>query len=100
MQHSAIISEEEVNSSVWQQTLDEVQSGLAEGPFDLEVIPSTSPISRRFGIRQNGKIRCVDDFTGSSVNGSIQTHETPRPHTLCWRFAEPLREVRVAGKGL
>ena len=83
VQHSAIISEdEEVNSSVWQQRLEEVQSGLAEGPFDLEVIPSSSPISRRFGIRQNGKIRCVDDFTGSSVNGSIQTHETPRPHTL------------------
>ena len=64
VQHSAIISDdEEVNSSVWQQTLEEVQSGLAEGPFDLEVIPSSSPISRRFGIRQNGKIRCVDDFT-------------------------------------
>ena len=83
VQHSAIISEDaSINQAVWMQTLDEVRSGMIEGPFDVESIPLGSPISRRFGVKQNEKVRCVDDFTGSSVNCSIQTHETPRPHTL------------------
>ena len=83
VQHNAIISEDaSVNQAVWMQTLDEVRSGMIEGPFDVELIPLSSRISRRFGVKQNEKVRCVDDFTGSSVNCSIQTHETPRPHTL------------------
>ena len=40
------------------------------------------PVSKRFGVVQGAKVRCVDDFTGSSVNLAVQSCESPRPHTL------------------
>ena len=83
VQTQAIVSQDEsVNRSVWDQTIQEVALGYVEGPFELDTIPKHFPISRRFGVKQGAKVRCVDDFTGSSVNSSIESHESPRPHTL------------------
>ena len=80
---NAIVSDDPmVNEAVWQQTMEEVNLGYVAGPYDLEAIPKHYPLSRRFGVKQGEKVRCVDDFTGSSVNQSVQTHESPRPHTL------------------
>lgn len=80
--NQVVFFEEEIAQSVWQQTLDEVNRGDVEGPFELEHIPEDYPLSRRFGVRQSGKIRCVDDFSASSVNAACQTSESPKPHTL------------------
>ena len=57
---------------------------FVEGPFDLSTIPPDPdmPVSKRFGVVQGSKVRCVDDFTGSSVNLAVQSCESPRPHTL------------------
>ena len=81
--NNPIVSEDkEVNEAVWQQTLQEVADGFVEGPFDIKSIPTNIPISKRFGVVQGSKVRCVDDFTGSSVNLAVQSCESPRPHTL------------------
>ena len=62
--------------------MDEVNSGLLEGPIDLKDIPLDCPLSRRFGIQQGAKVRCIDDFSRSSVNSCVQTCESPKPHTI------------------
>ena len=77
-----ISEDKEVNEAVWQQTLQEVADGFVEGPFDMKSIPTDVPVSKRFGVVQGSKVRCVDDFTGSSVNLAVQSCESPRPHTL------------------
>ena len=73
---------EEIAQSVWQQTLDEVTKGELEGPLPLAEIPSDIPLSKRFGVEQGGKIRCVDDFSASGINATAQPLESPKPHTL------------------
>ena len=80
--HPILSDNPKVNEAVWQQTLQEVTDGFIEGPFDLKSIPADHPVSKRFGVVQGSKIRCVDDFTGSSVNLTVQSCESPRPHTL------------------
>ena len=77
-----ISEDKEVKEAVWQQTLQEVADGFVEGPFDMKSIPTDVPVSKRFGVVQGSKARCVDDFTGSSVNLAVQSCESPRPHTL------------------
>ena len=67
---------------VWEKTMDEVRAGLLDGPIALEHIPSDCPLSRRFGIQQGLKVRCMDDFSRSSVNSCVQTCESPKPHTI------------------
>ena len=77
-----VFFDSEIAHSVWDQTLQEVLRGEAEGPFDLSEVPLNFPLSRRFGVKQNGKIRCVDDFSRSGINAASQPRESPKPHTL------------------
>ena len=72
----------ELTQAVWDKTLDEVKAGLLEGPLCLDDVPTHYPLSRRFGIQQNGKVRCIDDFSRSAVNSCVQTSESPKPHTI------------------
>ena len=72
----------EFSAEVWEKTMAEVKSGLLEGPLPLESVPASFPLSRRFGIQQGAKIRCIDDFSMSSVNASVQSCESPKPQTL------------------
>ena len=73
---------DEFAETVWSKTLEEVQSGALEGPIPLVDIAPDVPLSRRFGIQQGHKIRCIDDFSRSSVNATVQSCESPKPHTL------------------
>jgi len=75
-------NQEQYLDEVWAKTLDEVKAGALVGPFDLSEIPDSYPLSRRFGILQGSKLRCIDDYSRSSVNSSVQTCESPKPHTL------------------
>lgn len=51
-----------VARSVREQTLQEVDKGEADGLFDVSDILDHYPLSRRFGVEKNDKIRCVDSF--------------------------------------
>ena len=55
--------EEDVLQAVWAQTMDEVEAGELSQPICIEDVPDTCPISKRFGVKQASKVRCVDDFT-------------------------------------
>ena len=72
----------QVAEQVWLQTTAEVEKGFLEGPLDVDSIPLSCPLSPRFGITQGEKVRCIDDFSRSGVNSAVQTHESPRPHTI------------------
>ena len=72
----------QIDLAVWNQSLDEVTKGYLEGPFDPSNVAPDVPLSRRFGVVQGPKIRCIDDFSRSGVNKACQTHESPRPRTL------------------
>ena len=73
-----VFFDSEIAHSVWDQTLQEVIRGEAEGPFDLSEVPSDFPLSRRFGVKQNGKIRCVDDFSWSGIKRCVSTEGIPK----------------------
>ena len=74
--------DEEIMNAVWNQTMEEVDAGELSGPYDVEQIPQEYPLSKRFGIKQSMKVRCVDDFTQWSINACAQTCESPKPHTV------------------
>lgn len=86
---------------MWQQTLDEVTKGELEGPLPLAEIPSDIPLSKRFGVEQGGKIRCVDDFSASGINATAQPLESPKPHTLdvVAGMLSTLRHLDLSGGG-
>ena len=74
--------DDELLQNVWSQTMAETETGALVGPLELQEIELCTPLSRRFGIRQGGKIRCVDDFSRSGVNACCSTSESPKPHTV------------------
>ena len=80
-QFSSVSGADHINE-VWEKTMEEVKAGLLEGPIDLANVPTNYPLSRRFGIRQGSKVRCIDDFSRSAVNSAAQTCESPKPHTV------------------
>ena len=63
----------ETDRDVWHKTLEE---------DDPKQIPEHYPLSRRFGVVQGEKTRCVDDFSRSHVNSCVQVTEAPKPHTV------------------
>lgn len=74
--------QEQFLDEVWSKTLEEVEAGILVGPLPLHEVPPECPLSRRFGIAQGSKMRCIDDYSRSSVNSAVQTCESPKPHTL------------------
>ena len=71
----------EVAQAVWDETMEQTMPDKqwVKGPFTAEQItqrlgPSWVP-SRRFGVRQNGKIRPVDDFSQFLINATVSCHE-------------------------
>ena len=72
----------ETDDAVWSKTLEEVERGWLLGPFDPHQFPSHYPLSRRFGVVQGEKTRCVDDFSRSHVDSCVQVTEAPKPHTI------------------
>ena len=55
-----------------------------------------SVISRRFGLRQPGKIRLIDDVSGSSVNKTVQCSESPKPHSVDFIAAMLLKVIEFS----
>ena len=70
-----------IDEAVWKLTLEEVETGWIT-PVELEDIPVTSPISRRFGLVQKEKIRLIDDFSASGINSCVMVSESPSLHTI------------------
>ena len=60
----------EADEKLWLATLAEVEEGFLEGPFDCDVLPKGAIVSPRFGLQQKNKLRPIDNFSASQVNGS------------------------------
>ena len=60
----------ESDESLWQATLEEVQDGFLEGPFEKGDLSSRAVVSPRFGLQQKNKLRPIDNFSASQVNGA------------------------------
>ena len=65
MSSVGLSGDDEMDMSIRQQTLDEVDR---KRPLAAHEVPVTAPISRRFEVKQKDKFRPVDDFSKSAVN--------------------------------
>ena len=76
-----VLEDPEVAAAVWQETIEQAAEDKrwVRGPFSSEEIIRRHGKhwipSRRFGVRQSGKIRSVDDFSQFLVNATVTCHE-------------------------
>ena len=71
----------EVDAVVYQKTLEERDAGWLRGPIPFHELGSDCILSRRFGLKQPNKVRLIDDLSKSNINSTVQTPESPRPHS-------------------
>lgn len=74
-----VSSDMEIATAVYEETVQQLQDGWVVGPFtdkqlDEKYRGCWIP-SKRFGVRQSGKIRAVDDFSEFLVNASVTATE-------------------------
>ena len=72
-------SDPEIAKAVYEETQQQLKDGWVRGPFsatdlDLKYNGCWVP-SKRFGVRQGGKIRAVDDFSEFLINASVTSTE-------------------------
>lgn len=74
-----------LDQEVFGATLLEVEKGWLKGPFSADELTRRLGCwvpSRRFGVRQGEKMRCIDDFAASGVNDALSASETVDPDGL------------------
>lgn len=74
--------DDECDAFIWEETCKEQSKGWLTGPIALEDLGEEAVISRRFGIWQKSKNRCIDDYSASLVNSTCQVGESPLLHTI------------------
>ena len=72
----------ECDDFVYAETLKEVSRGWLKGPIKKADLVKGCSISKRFGLWQKTKYRCIDDFSGSLVNSTCSIFESPLLHTV------------------
>ena len=72
----------ECDDFVYSETTKEVNKGWLQGPLCRSELEAGCSISRRFGLWQKTKYRCIDDFSGSLVNATCSIYESPLLHTI------------------
>ena len=91
----------EIDETVFQKTLEELECGWLEGPIPFSDLPDNAIVSRRFGIRQTSgdtiKIRLIDDFSASGVNDTVQVESAAKLHTLDVAAALCMELLKVSG---
>eukprot|EP00971_Amphidinium_carterae_P314640 6254250-Amphidinium_carterae.1 len=64
-----------MDNVVWKTTLDKVVKGWLEGPLsDAQLVSRVGANlvpSHRFGLRQNGEVRVIDDLSGLLINSTV-----------------------------
>ena len=72
----------ECDDFVYAETMKEVSRGWLKGPIKRSDLVGGCSISKRFGLWQKTKYRCIDDFSGSLVNATCSVFESPLLHTV------------------
>jgi hypothetical protein len=74
-----VASDPEIAEAVYQETLQQLHDGWVQGPFSMQQMDERHNgcwiPSKRFGVRQGGKVRAVDDFSEFLINSSVTTTE-------------------------
>ena len=76
-----VLQDSEIAQAVWPETLEQAseEKRWVKGPFSAAEISERHGAdwvpSRRFGVRQGGKIRPVDDFSQFLINATVTCHE-------------------------
>lgn len=70
------------DASVWKETLKEADRGWLIGPIPEHELPPEASVSRRFGIWQKSKYRCIDDCSASLINSTCTVLEPPVLRTI------------------
>ena len=67
---------------LWSKTLEEVDKGHLEGPFEFESVPADCLISSRFPLMQGDKLRPIDNYSSSLINETVTVSEKPVTHSI------------------
>ena len=76
-----VLQDAEIAEAVWSETMDQAGADKqwVRGPFSAAEISARHGDrcvpSKRFGVRQGGKIRPVDDFSQFLINSTVSCHE-------------------------
>ena len=89
----------ELSRELWDITMDEVEAGFLEGPFEASDLPDGAVVSPRFAIRQSNKTRPIDNFTSSGVNGTVGLGNKLQVEGVDHVVALLVRCMEVGGKG-
>ncbi|CAE7253423.1 unnamed protein product, partial [Symbiodinium sp. CCMP2456] len=82
-------------------TADELRRGWLFGPVDEKDLPAEAVVTRRFGIRQGGKCRPIDNYLESGVNATASASDTITVHTadvLAAALSYRIHKLRVLRK--
>ena len=63
------------------KTQKELDAGWIAGPLRESDLDKGILVSRRFGLQQGAKVRCIDNLTSSGVNLAVQAYEAPQPQS-------------------
>ena len=74
-----VSSDPEIALAVFQETQQQLVDGWVKGPFSRQQLDERFDgcwiPSKRFGVRQGGKVRAVDDFSEFLINSSVSSSE-------------------------
>ena len=74
-----VASDPEIAAAVFQETQQQLSDGWVKGPFTMQQLDERFSgcwiPSKRFGVRQGGKVRAVDDFSEFLINCSVASTE-------------------------
>ena len=74
--------EKELDVSLFEATLKEVEEGFIQGTIDKSELPAGSTLTKRFPVRQKNKVCPIDDYNASLVNFAVTQSEGATIHTI------------------
>ena len=74
--------DKEIDLSLFETTLKEVEKGFIQGPINKDELPAGSTLAKRFPVKQKNKVRPIDDYKASLVNFAVTQNEGVTIHTI------------------
>ena len=74
--------DKDMDTMLWDKTLEEVAKGHLTGPFDINQLPKDCLVSSRFALLQGGKLRPIDNYSSSLINDTVTVSEKPVTHSI------------------
>ena len=93
--------DEELDRELWSKSQEEVEKGWLAKVDDLQDAMDNGRVSRRFPLRQGGKVRCIDNYSESQINDSITITSKATvdgPDTVAAAAAETIKALQTEGK--